>query len=29
MKRERAKQLKDVFVAYAEGKTIQSYMLVN
>lgn len=25
MTRERAKQLKDVFVAYAEGKTIQSY----
>ena len=25
MKRQRAKQLKDVFIAYAEGKTIQFY----
>ena len=25
MKRERAKQLKDVFIAYAEGKEIQAY----
>ena len=25
MTRGRAKQLKDVFIAYAEGKTIQSY----